>query len=711
MYNVQQSPLYTITLIIMKHFVRELLIPILMIVGSIVLFPFSFYSQNKSLKLQINEVTHESPSLKSNTTKMVTKVEAYNVNTNEKTQTVEFDYIDDGGRVSSIKAWGTKEILVGTEIDQAHLFFTKSGNTLILSGYSLDELGNAITQEKDYVQCELNEMGYISYEKEIGESSYTIYEYDELEQTIYSMYKSIEYNFTDEKYFDWENGDILNGYPNGGFINGSQIAHCEYYDYTDIVNKANIDFNKLLDTQIYNEDTWLLSLAGYVGKPNSHLIRGIKSSADGIPYVTYEYEFDSEGYVIQINEEKGGNGYYYRVYYNDNSLVDPDPTPSNPMTDDDLENAIEKAPEGTEENPTEIFVPSGGITLHKPIDINKHIRLKGGLLTRGQDNPYALLRIREGYSLDLDGITIDGKNVDQKDGSIVVYGKLRLRDGVILQNCSRPEINTPSGTICVGTKGYVRMDKGARIIDNIGSYGGAIYCEGTFEMYDGEISGNSSQIGTVIINSGGIMKMHGGKISGNKVSEGCGGVFIGENCQCWIYSGEISGNEDCDIYSWADIYSGSNANVKGPVWLTDGNKLQIIDMLKNDWSIGFVKDPLPGTIIATGFNGFKLSSTDVNHIHYVNDAYKLLQRGNDIILSDQETSVEEIRSNNAYIKINNQQVWLEKGPINTCFIIYGMNGKVYLTGQTDTNGQASFILSKGFYLLKSKGLTTKFVVK
>lgn len=658
----------------MKYPVRELFIPLLMVLEFMFSSPLFSSSQSKVLKLKVENQAIGLPVTRNYSQKLVKTISIYG--SRGLDELITFDY-DAQNRVSSLTMEGDGNISALPE--NCTLYFEMNGNILNLYGSSSD-----IPKVQLYT-CIINEFGYITEEVDLsGLEDKSIYEYDSEGQTLVAKFGNSHANY------EWKAGNIyVTKYPFG----------TESYTYTNIVNKANINFNALM-RETYLEDMWGFALCGYIGNKDINLMSTYGS-------LKYEYEFDSDGYVKMIRE----GSKTYVISYDGDAPIDPDPTPSDPTTDEELEEVIENAPEGTEDNPTEIFIPSDGITLNKPIDIDKHIRLKGGSIVRGNGNSYALLRVREGYSLDLDGITIDGRDKDQKDGALVVYGKLRLREGTILKNCYRSEINTPSGVICVGDKGYVRMDDGVKIMDNIGSYGSAVYCEGMFEMYGGEISGNKAQIGTIVMNVGGVFKMHGGKIVRNGTSEGCGGVFIGEDSQCWIYNGEISENEDCDIYSWSDIFSGSNANVEGAVWLTEGNKLQIIDRLKYNWNIAFVNDPIPGTIVASGYMGFSLNNIDLQHVHYLNNAYSLLLKGNDILISKEATSTEKIVSENSQIRILDQTVYIENFSSNTRFIVYSMDGKLCLSGQTDTNGRASFFIPKGFYLLKDEKMTYKFFVR
>ena len=476
------------------------------------------------------------------------------------------------------------------------------------------------------------------------------------------------------------------------------IVDCGYYNEateTAIVHASD----ELTGTLNGYKRSKLIASGGYLGNKDINLMASMRN-------VNYNYLYDEEGYVIEIRE---GNNKYI-ISYGETIPSNPDPTPSNPTTDEELEGAIGDAPEGSEDSPTEIFIPSDGITLEKPLDINKHIRLKGGKLIRSNDNPYAMLRIRSGYSLELEDITIDGNVLRQKDGTLIVYGKLKLKDGVSIKNCYRTEADSPSGAICVAQGGVLTMN-GGTISGNTGAYGSAVYNEGTFTMADGEISANSGQIGTVVNNAGGEFIMTGGRISSNKVTDGCGGVFVSDNCTFTMTGGEISGNEDCDLYTWSDLQIGGPAKVTGLTLLNDGNSLLVNPALRNNWQISYVDTPPAGTIVATGRNGYRLAATDLQKIIYYNNVCQLKLSGNNIVTYQTGTGIDEINAVSFHLSVSDNQILVEGLPARTSFTIYEIGGRAVSTHITDNSGQCNFSLESGIYLLNCKDQTKKFLVK
>lgn len=607
--------------------------------------------------------------------KVVTSIEYYETQWDEWQGTITFEY-DNTGRVAKMQLDGYLK-----HIDEGTFSYEINGNEMTV--YEIKG-----TRKEAVRVCRLNSDGYVVREADPdGDGAYS-YTYEGEGEVVSGLF-----DYTDR----WETIDYH-------WVNGNVYSSLEENSYSTIPNNLNININALW-RQFYAEDRYGLALCGYIGHKDANLLaRGEKA--------TYDYDFDADGYPEVVYETYDGTDYYLVINYGKATITDPDPEPdpdptpggeddpslNHPTTDDELEEAIENAPEGTEENPTEIFIPSSGISLNNPIDIDKHIRLTGGTLTRGKGNPYALFRVREGYSLNLANITIDGGGTELLDGSLIVYGKLELEAGATLANCYRPEANVPSGAICVGPTGVVDMNRSSRIIGNTGAYGSAIYCEGEFNMYGGEISGNMGQIGTVAVNAGGIFRMYNGTIANNQIAEGCGGVFVSEDSQFRIFGGTISGNDHCDVYSWANIYTGGPAHIEGLVLLIEGSYLIITDGLEYDWTVAFDGyEPLPGTRIAieSGNTSHHLTASDLRHIRYADNAYDLELRGNEIVIADNATGIEGISGAKVYTEEGNICVYTPKQETVT---IISMNG-VTLQSGTQIGWKQYSGLQRGIYII------------
>lgn len=620
-----------------------------LLIEFILAVPIGSFAQ-KTLRLDLEKgIEKEEVPLKSSTRavqKLVRRMDFYEEG-EHKTMSMYFEYDAQGRVVKTIN----KGYYYRNFFEDAEVLYNVNGNTLTVKSSPINGLTKS--EAGEYAVCELNDMGYVE--------EATCMDPDGFTQSFSLIYDENGYPLTYDdagswgvyKEYSWVNGNL------DKVKSGNAVWE---YIYTAYENKANLDFNRMFD-ETFGERNLQMDFLGYFGKKDKNLL---ERSGDE----TFEYTFDEDGYVTKIKSSLDAVC-TAEVFY-DGGVV-PDPTPNNPSTEKDLEDAIDNAPEGSEDSPTEIFIPSDGITLEKPLNINKHIRLKGGKLVRGNDNPYAMLRIRSGYSLELDDITIDGNRLQLKDGSLIVYGKLKLKDGVSMKNCFRTEADSPSGVICVAQGGILTMDGGS-IFGNTGVYGSAVYCEGKFEMYDGEISSNQGQIGAVVVNAGGSFVMHGGKILGNKVTDGCGGVFVSDNCQFIMNAGEISGNDDCDIYSWADITLGSNGNVKGLTMLAGGNLLKITDQLKNNWTVAFVDDPQFGTVVAEGINSYRLSNLDMQHIRYAENAYSLKLNGNTIVIDGATTAIEDIYTVKVYTQGSSLFV---QTPQREQVIVISMTGAVF----------------------------------
>ena len=120
--------------------------------------------------------------------------------------------------------------------------------------------------------------------------------------------------------------------------------------------------------------------------------------------------------------------------------------------------------------------------------------------------------------------------------------------------------------IC-NNSGTFQMYEGT-ISGNTGMYGGGIYNNsGTFQMYEGTIAGNTGTYGGGVNSTWGKFNMYGGTITGNigstaAYSYNCGGGGVYNNgSECNMYGGVISGNnsEDCG----GGVFNGGSFNMFG----------------------------------------------------------------------------------------------------------------------------------------------------
>lgn len=99
------------------------------------------------------------------------------------------------------------------------------------------------------------------------------------------------------------------------------------------------------------------------------------------------------------------------------------------------------------------------------------------------------------------------------------------------------------GTLNLYDEGNGSITGGRGTTSGSNQNGGGVYVMsgGTFNMYGGEITGNSATYGGGVEVEGGEFNMYGGKITDNEATEG-GGVNVSSSGEFNMYGGEISGN-------------------------------------------------------------------------------------------------------------------------------------------------------------------------
>lgn len=152
-------------------------------------------------------------------------------------------------------------------------------------------------------------------------------------------------------------------------------------------------------------------------------------------------------------------------------------------------------------------------------------------------------------------------NKSSKEGAgVSALGTFNMYGGSIKNNDMTAESNYSGGGVCVGPYGR----------------SGSVVYDATFNLYDGEITGNTSQNGSggVNVTSGSKFFMHGGSISKNKSRNGGGGVNAGHS-EFTMTGGSITENESsgngAGVYVSKYSYEAVNFKVSGTVVIT-GNK-------------------------------------------------------------------------------------------------------------------------------------------
>jgi len=105
-------------------------------------------------------------------------------------------------------------------------------------------------------------------------------------------------------------------------------------------------------------------------------------------------------------------------------------------------------------------------------------------------------------------------------------------------------VSTETSNKTIESRGKVTLTdcKGGGKITNKSNSGVGVYVgSGTFDMYSGSISDNTSQEGSgVYVSGGGTFNLYGGSITGNRATDNGGGVYVHGTFN--MYGGSISGN-------------------------------------------------------------------------------------------------------------------------------------------------------------------------
>ena len=217
------------------------------------------------------------------------------------------------------------------------------------------------------------------------------------------------------------------------------------------------------------------------------------------------------------------------------------------------------------------------ITLTQPLSVDRDVTLTGNgtlkLSEEWSENSASPITVEEGAALTIDGITLDGNQVDLSYGAnsgsaLYIAGSLVLNSGSI-QNFSNPSTQSYAGVIYINA-GTFTMNGGYIQKNSLSTnrYHGIVYVTGgsTFTLNDGILSGNRTAdaqgaSGIVYVsNEGGsnTFEMNGGSISDN---ESCA-VFVGGlnstptgKALFIMENGNISGNTYGQSYYAGGIYA------------------------------------------------------------------------------------------------------------------------------------------------------------
>ena len=178
------------------------------------------------------------------------------------------------------------------------------------------------------------------------------------------------------------------------------------------------------------------------------------------------------------------------------------------------------------------------------LEQNSYTLSGGTYYLNGTLSPVNKIEITGTVTICLNGQTIQSTAADQSVFEIADGGTLTLTD-------------------CKSNMGKVRHL-------NVSGIGVEVK-KGTFDMYGGEITGNSaSNGGGVYVWGGSKFDLYGGKISGNKVNNDGGGVYVGGSGSTFIMNGNASITDNtAKNGGGVGVYSGATFEMNGNASITD----------------------------------------------------------------------------------------------------------------------------------------------
>ncbi len=217
------------------------------------------------------------------------------------------------------------------------------------------------------------------------------------------------------------------------------------------------------------------------------------------------------------------------------------------------------------------------VIVDKTITISKDVTLAGGKsIIRDSANTGHLISVNDGFTLTIDGVTIDGAKIEAVKSSILVNdgATLKLVSGVLKDNNNTYGSGTTfGGAVLVAAGGSMEMS-GGLITDNSAKVGGGVDCYGTMTITGGEIVKNTASNGP----GGGICNRTNPLVaedvvfSGNDASKNSGGA---------LHSNPGATLTSCTI-------TGNVASLGGGIYVQDGNKTthnSSINLVLNDCTI------------------------------------------------------------------------------------------------------------------------------
>lgn len=361
---------------------------------------------------------------------------------------------------------------------------------------------------------------------------------------------------------------------------------------------------------------------------------------------------------------------------------------------------------GTEKDPIDIVFTGEPIRLSQPLLVPEgtHVIFNGGSFIRGEAlkstvSSGTMLDIPANASLTLANTTFDGGKKEAEDALISISGQLKISDGSVIKGALNKN-GIVGSAVHVASTGVLTMSGGV-ITDNAGKQGSAVFNEGTFTLSGGSIYGNTSEIGNIVNYEHSQFTMTGGIVRDNKVTQGCGGIYIAENSQATFSAGEIRANGHSDVYSWSDVKYGGNMNVSGLFLVVESSKVLISSALQYSLKLGHIAETVTaGVIVAQGTGGYKLTNQDLAKISCPDEKWMYVLKDGAILLAEKgSTSIENIQSSgNVYVE--NGSLVLAGQKIGEPYFIYSISGHLVHTGKITSERHACFLKETGIFIVK-----------
>lgn len=323
------------------------------------------------------------------------------------------------------------------------------------------------------------------------------------------------------------------------------------------------------------------------------------------------------------------------------------------------------------------------LTREKPVD--------------GSTGSVRMIDIPETSSVAFDNSSIDGSGVQSQEPLIFVKGTMSLDNASKVTGAN--DNSNAGGAVYVANTGTFNMNNG-EISGNAGVNGSAIFNEGTLLYNGGTVKGNTGSIGSILNYDGSTFTMTGGTVTGNTATKEVGGIYIGENVKATFTGGTVTSNgETSDIYTWSNInYSGDVNATK--LKMIQPAKLFVTSKLKNKIQLDYLGDNLTaGTIVAQG-SGYQLGSSDFSNISSTNKDWQFAFSNGNIILKLKDSPIEVVDATEDAAYMEGGQLILVGQTVGVPYTVYSLNGRMVKSGIIKSAKESIQFDEKGLFLIR-----------